>query len=303
MDNTLHTKPVQEIPVVKPRNPWIALLFSLFTPGVGQLYNGQWKKGLLIFLIILAFPVVFGITRWITFFSGFIICVLGQLLIYLYNIIDAVISARRQALYSLKPYNTWFFYVGAVAVVIAVRSIFDLQSLGVINFVVPTASSEPNVKIGDRLIIDMRAYKREPANYGDLAVFKRQGIYRIYRVVGLPGDRLEITGGKIIINGVPAKTKMIAERIIENGKQVQEYEEVLPAGHRHHIYLTPAMRNVDKDNFKVTVPADAYFLVGDNRDQALDCRYEDAVAKDSLAGKVVFSYWGNTQDRINVDLR
>ena len=304
MDNTAHTQPGLEVPVVKPRNPWIALLFSIFAPGVAQLYNGQWKKGILIFLIIPAFPILFGITRWITFFPGLVICTLGQMLVYLYNIIDAVINARRKKMYTLKPYNTSFFYVGAVAISLTVRSMYDnLPLLGVSNYIIPTTSNEPNVKIGDRVIVDMRAYKGESANYGDLAMFKQQGEYRIYRIVGLPGDQLEITGGKVTINGVPAKTKMIAERTIEGGRQVQEYIEVLPSGHTHHIYLTPAMRNVDKDNFKVTVPADAFFLLGDNRDNASDSRYEGVIVKDSLAGKAVFSYWGNTQDRMNIDLR
>jgi hypothetical protein len=47
---------------------------------------------------------------------------------------------------------------------------------------------------------------------------------------------------------------MITELITEDGMQVQEYEEILPEGHKHHIILTPATRDRNKDNMQVSVP-------------------------------------------------
>jgi len=53
----------------------------------------------------------------------------------------------------------------------------------------------------------------------------------------------------------------------------------------------------------MTIPPNCYYLLGDNRDNAMDSRYVGVVNKDEIKGKIVYSYWGKTYDRINIDFR
>lgn len=293
-----------EVPVVKPRNPWKALLLAMFTPGVGQLYNGQWKKGLLFAAIILSSTFVIGIAHTYHSFNGMLTHLTVYLLVYLYTIIDAVRYARRQAYYIPKPYNNRTLYVVALIGSLGISALTNLLPVvDVQNFIIPTPSNEPTMMAGDWVMADIKAYKGKTANYGDLAVFKRKGEFRFYRIVGLPGDQLDIRRGQLTINGKPATTRLIRERLTDERIPVLEYEETLPGGHKQHIYISVANNNPDIDSMHVAVPADSYYVMGDSRDNALDSRYEGPVAGDSLVGRVLYSYWGKTTDRINVDLR
>ena len=60
-----------------------------------------------------------------------------------------------------------------------------------------------------------------------------------------------------------------------------------------------------KTNIKnIIVPADSYYLLGDNRDNAADSRYEGFISKDRITGRVIYSYWGSTgSKRMNIDFR
>jgi signal peptidase I len=54
---------------------------------------------------------------------------------------------------------------------------------------------------------------------------------------------------------------------------------------------------------KKLIPENEYFLMGDNRDNAFDSRFIGTIKKEDILGRVIYSYWGNTSDRINIDFR
>lgn len=293
-----------EVPVVKPRSPWKALLLAFFAPGVGQLYNGQWKKGLIMALVILSSMPLVGITHSFHSFYGVVIHLSVHLVIYIYTIVDAVRHARRLSYYNPKPYNNRSIYLGALVAFMGISFLINsLPVMGVLNFIIPSRSGEPTTQMGDWVMADTRAYKGKSAHHGDLVVFKRQGNFRFYRIVGLPGDQLQITNGMITINGKPAGIKLLGERVVEDNERVMEYLETLPNGHQQHIYRSMDKYDPAISSLQLTVPAGSYYVMGDSRDNAMDSRYEGPVASDSLVGKVLYSYWGKTTDRINVDLR
>ena len=79
----------------------------------------------------------------------------------------------------------------------------------------------------------------------------------------------------------------------------QKFDEFGPAA--------PMLRksfNIEKANIKnIVVPSDSYYLLADNRDNAADSRYEGFISEERIKGRIIYSYWGNTMARMNIDFR
>ncbi|MFQ5855012.1 MAG: signal peptidase I [Anaerolineae bacterium] len=141
--------------------------------------------------------------------------------------------------------------------------LFVLLQATVQNTVVEGQSMEPNLMDGQRLLVNKLAYRfGEPAR-GDIVVIKSPRGTReklIKRIVGLPGEMIELRGGRVYING----------------RQIEEY---------YHP-------NVGMRPFPPTViPPDHYFLLGDNRDHSGDSRVWGSVSNDLIIGRVWVSLW------------
>lgn len=182
-------------------------------------------------------------------------------------------------------------------------------------FTIPSGSMIPNLLIGDYIIVSKYSYgyskhsipfspplfkgrllERTPKR-GDVVVFKTPKDNRtdyVKRLIGLPGDRIQVRNGVVWINDKPLPqenlgldAEMGAERIMETN----------PEGKR---YVVQDMDNRPTDNTGVyTVPEDMYFMMGDNRDNSLDSRvsvFNDGVGPvpaENLVGKarvVLFSW-------------
>jgi signal peptidase I len=136
---------------------------------------------------------------------------------------------------------------------------------------------------------------------GDLVVFKSPAdgsTDYVKRVVGLPGDRIELTAGVLSINGVPVKRERVEDRLERTSCGVQPvhvYRETLPGG---RSYLTQKVSETCeryalgiKDSMEAfEMPAGHYFMLGDNRDNSADSRYPvgqgvGLVPEDNLIGR------------------
>ena len=291
---------------IKSRNPIIAFLLAFFFFGFGQVYNGQIKKGIIFFLIEFIFLLIFGSTRLAVTFFGFISILIIGFIFRMYVIFDATKTAKNLKNYKLKPYNTWYYHL---AIIIGISTILWFSDstliVGTKSYSIPTTSGEPNIKLGDKLIADLNAYDHKEPNYGDLVVFQQKdSLYPgMYRIVALPYDRIEIRNNFLIINGKKCQTSFIRKTKSE-GFNVDEYEEQLPNGHKHKIF---AFKKPFEENTSMVserrIPENCYYLLGDNRDNAMDSRYIGIIKKDEIKGRIVFSYWGKTNDRINIDFR
>jgi signal peptidase I len=161
-----------------------------------------------------------------------------------------------------------------------------LDNFVIVNATVPTGSMEDTIQPGDRLMGNRLAYCKDDPQRGDIVIFKYpvdEDENYIKRIIGLPGETVEILHGKIYINGSP---NALDEPYLK--------EEWL----------------VQNDGFIFEVPEDCYLMLGDNRNNSLDARYwaDEAVkeglttdkdealnycyvSRDKILGKAVFTYW------------
>ena len=190
----------------------------------------------------------------------------------------------------------------AILIAIIIRTFF-FQA-----FFIPSSSMEPTLLVGDRIFVSKFSYGYSKHSFpfslplinervlfseperGDIIVFKTPENLRIdyiKRLVGLPGDKIQMINGILHINDIPVKRKKIRSetKLINNGqiRNVLVYEETLP---NNVSYETFDMGNTRADNTsEIFIPEDSYFFMGDNRDNSKDSRFVGLVPKNNLVGK------------------
>ena len=194
-----------------------------------------------------------------------------------------------------------------------------IRSLLFQPFYIPSSSMEPTLLVGDRIfvskytygyskhsfplsppILNKRIFSSEP-KYGDLIVFKTPSDNRtdfIKRLVGLPGDKIQIKNGDLLINQEKLKKEeMLNDFEIKCGGEnidVKLFNEILPNNIKHTVAYNKIGSMVNSDLY--IVPEDHYFLLGDNRDCSRDSRFLSSVGyvhKDNLVGKARLIFFSN----------
>ena len=114
-------------------------------------------------------------------------------------------------------------------------------------------------------------------------------------LVGLPGDRIQMKGGALFINDQPVQREALPEEIVQDefgvARSVQRWKETLPNGKSYVTHdIIPNGGYDDTDEY--VVPADHYFMMGDNRDNSQDSRYWGFVPEENIVGRAFF-VWMN----------
>jgi signal peptidase I len=164
-------------------------------------------------------------------------------------------------------------------------------------YYVPSGSMEPTLLIGDELLATKFPYGYSSASLplsvpwpqterilgalpqrGDVVVFRYPGDRAqvwVKRVIGLPGDRVEMRNGRLWLNGEQVAVKRDGQALMEERGAppipATRYIETLPGGRAHPILKLPG-RNPFDDTPEVTVPVGHVFVMGDNRDNSADSR-------------------------------
>jgi signal peptidase I len=165
---------------------------------------------------------------------------------------------------------------------------------------IPSASMHPNLLEGDvvfvnRLAFDLKvpltdvvvAHTGDPRR-GDVVTFfsPQNGMRLIKRVIGLPGDTIEMRGKRLYVNGAVASYEELGladEPLAPRGVKALHVEEDT-AGNRHEIQWLA--RRGERDDFgPLTSPADHYLMLGDNRDNSEDSRWFGLVPREKLIGR------------------
>ena len=170
---------------------------------------------------------------------------------------------------------------------------------------VPTGSMKPTIEEGDRVVVNKLAYdlkipfttvevfKWADPQRGDIVVLFSpvDGTRLVKRVVGVPGDKIEMHDNQLFVNGYAARWKEIgSEEDTEQGSSVVVEENL--AGRLHRMMFTPQIPAV-RSFGPVTVPTDRYFVMGDNRDNSNDSRFIGLIERRRIVGKataVAFSF-------------
>lgn len=185
----------------------------------------------------------------------------------------------------------------AESIAIALVLAFVLRSFVVQAFKIPSGSMENTLAIGDHLLVnkflygiklpftDKRFFKMRDPRRGDIIVFeypKDPSRDFIKRVIGTPGDRIEIRDKKVFVNNVP----------YENPHEIHKDKG-----------LVPRQQN-PRDNFgPVIVPVNSYFVMGDNRDRSYDSRFWGFVTREKIEGLAFIKYWSWDDENVTVRWR
>ena len=271
----------------RPRSLVVAAFLSLILPGFGQLYNGQWNRGLGQFLL---FSVSFlGCLGWLTMnvspkytFMVFAATLVLSGLIWVYSTVDALVMARRLREYQEAAWQTWPVYVGVFlfAYIAVFNSLIGYTRSNLMEpFRIPSASMEPNLIRGDFLFADKRVNCkgcRRELVHGDVALFlypKNRNLVFIKRIVGLPGDRITISGTTVSRN-----KQTITTSSEQSGGSITTSER----GRNGQYSVVWQKDSGNQRKFKV--PPGHVFVLGDNRDRSRDSRHYGSVPIQDVIG-------------------
>lgn len=166
--------------------------------------------------------------------------------------------------------------------------------------VVPTGSMQPTIRIGDRILVDKRAYDvRLPLTRvsllhladpqrGDIVVLDSRAANErlVKRVIGLPGDQVAMRGNALLINGYTARYATGSYAGIHDDLRNPAHYEIERYGTMRHAIRLSDYRPSPASSFgPVQVPPGQYLLLGDDRDNSMDSRYFGFFPRNEIVGR------------------
>lgn len=264
----------------KKRNPFLVVLLSLACPGLGHVYLAEFRKGATYNVTILLLSLGAFLCFRHTFYGG-LVFVVFVLVVYIKCIINAFRLGRRPEGIILKPYNQWYIYLLLYICLNCITQVIPYGA-GVQPFKFTSTSMEPTIQQGDLVMTDAAYYRHHKLSRGDLVAFTLpDSVYTpdvddskiviVKRIIGLPGEKVEVEGPSVLINDVALEES-------------------------YSIWRFGGVRDFGPE----VVPPGKVFLLGDNRDQSRDSRYwpDHFLPVNRLKGRLLYIYWTWHWDRI-----
>lgn len=218
------------------------------------------------------------------------------------------------------------------AVVTVIMALFGMTFI-VQAVKVPTGSMQNTIVVGDHLLVNKFIFAPGPRfallpqreiNRGDIIVFKYPGnpfdperdrqddnipykVNYVKRVIGLPGDTVEVKGLRVLVNGQPLPEHIIVARNLNEKAPLDIVEDTPRQGNElYNVYYFPEKVAAARQGQEITassdfhfavngkpakVPANSYFVMGDDRDNSLDSRAWGFVPRELVIGRAMFVYW------------
>jgi len=255
---------------VRPRKPWLAGLLSFLVPGLGQAYNGRTRRGLILLGLGCVWQLL-GIGAAETF-NWWAVSLAGYFLFSCYAAWEALCAAKAQQDFRPGPGNSLPVYLGLVVALVTVSllaGVAERQFFPI--YTVAQTSMRPTLRTGDRL--RCKALRpRDIIRRGQLVVFEYPGKHPltfVKRVVGLPGEVVEVEDGLVYVNGDPIEEGYYASR----SKDAQSLD------------MPPAR-----------LAPDEYYVLGDNRHASFDSRSYGPVNRTRMLATPLYVIWSVGSD-------
>ncbi len=253
------------------RNLSIASALLLALLGLGYVYVGRLRVALMFVVAGFALVAAFSWTRLILDVHATYVLVAMLITFALTQIIHPVVIAAREKRAATRPYNRWWFYALWLVMAALLWNLLTTSRgaiFGYGTFWIPAESMAPTLEQGDVIMMDAWRYRRSDPEAGEVVVFRLgTGTDYVKRVVGVPGDLLEIRDGVLYRNQQP-----VAEPYLH------------PLGHHLFGRDVPALRLGESE----------YYVLGDYRDNSRDSRSFGPIHRDRIRGRIeyiAFAYW------------
>ena len=283
-------RPQDPPPVIR---PWVAVLLSFGCTGLGHVYVGAERRGLAFFLASILFAPAAALAAFLPPSRGALVLLLVALVLALGTALAAVSDAWRLARRArTEPVERRLWGPGMAGLFLCVGLVLPLGLALVLRtwclevFVVASGSMEPSHAGGDRILVDKRAYTGGAPRRGDVVVFRRPadgGRAFIKRIVGLPGERVEVVGGEVRIDG-RAWPRVPAPEVSPDAFWEGE-------GSERHLVRGDVASPPAPDAPAVLLGRNEFFVLGDRRSQSLDSRTFGPVPLDQLVGPATYVLW------------
>lgn len=273
------------------KKPWLATFLSAIIPGIGQLYNRQIIKGL---LLIVAAVVVGGFENRYTWAS------LIGLYVYLFGIKDAFDAAEKQNGSAER------FFLQDRTILLFMLVMFTLQAVPLAKvikenaleaFRIPAGSMYPTLRIGDQIFVGKTQPFFDTVKRGDVVVFpypENPAKNFIKRVIGLGGDKIQYVNGELYINDRLVPGRKLDEPLDAELSNLSNIGAPVLYEERNGEAVYRIQYFHDKSSINGgpwRVPLDSVFVMGDNRENSQDSRVWGPVKTETIIGKAVKIYW------------
>jgi signal peptidase I len=242
------------------KDAWLAVFLSGFIPGLGHAYLKQWLPSILFFAGFIAVSITTGLRNPIIALLASVLQ--GALVLIAFYHVYLSAPVRRER----SRRTVMLFIVGFISISVVLSAILAIvirQFVAEARYI-PSGAMLPTLQVNDRLIIDKLIYQFGTPERGDIVVFSptedlQQQNFRdafIKRIIGLPGDKVQVKGGSVYINDQPLREDYIGK------DEAPQYE------------WGPQV-----------VPPNSYFVLGDNRNNSYDSHYWGFVPRKNIIGK------------------
>lgn len=256
------------------KDPWLAIFLSGFIPGLGHVYLQQWLLGMILLVIFSVLLFAGSLHPIVRFFVGLLWFVLS-----LFAMIHIYVVTPRHREHKNSTFILFLLgllvgsFIFNIIVAVVIRA-FILEA----RFIA-SSGMEPALIADERVFVNKLAYRLSSPKRGDIILFsppetlQQMGIRDPFlkRIIGLPGDQVAVINSRIHINGKPLAEPYLSPEVLTSVERCNDL----------NAFLSKPQ----------TIPADSYFVLGDNRDNSLDSRCWGVVPRENIIGKVFYRFY------------
>ena len=266
------------------RKPLMAVLLSI-CPGLGQQYAGNLIRGIILYFSIIVISWIIAIAFMFVNSKAGVVLFAIPVITFIAIAFDAYrLASKQEKEYRLQWFNRgWIYLTVFVLLLFTVNPLIDVLIGSTITraSLTNTIAMEPAILKHDVLLINKLAYRLGEPKRDDIVsisydeeaykgLSKITGDHIIRRIVAIPGDKIEVNGRDVIVNGQALK------------ESYGYYDD----------HALPEANLMEDITFKLkVVPPDNYFVLGDNRSYSMDSRILGFIPKEKVVGKVTKVYW------------